>query len=268
MPALPLDHIGPFLLVLFRLSGLFIFAPMIGSSLIPFRIRTLIVFMFALCIYPSLPPAQQSPIDLDLFTLAPVAFGEVLIGLGIGLLASLPMYAVQLGGLIGGQQLGLGLAGIYNPAIETESDIIGQMLLYVALSIFAAAGGLELMFIALSQSFNHIPIGDLAAARSGATDLGNCLLGLTTSGFDLALRVSTPILCIVLLETLATAFLMKTIPQINIMSLGFASKVLLGIFVLILSMGTLGEIIGDDIRSTCDQIMIWAAGDFHPSTPR
>lgn len=262
-----LDHVGPFLLVLFRLIGLFIFAPMIGGSLVPVRVRTLLAVVFTLSMYPTLPADQQQPVAIDLFSLAPAAFGEVLIGLGIGLLAALPMYAVQLGGLVGGQQLGLGLAGIYNPALETESDVLGQLLLYVALSVFAAVGGLDLMFACLSRTFSHIPVGGAFAApqvlgvgAAAGVGLGDVLLGMVSAGFDVALRVSTPVLCIILLETLAAAFLMKTIPQVNIMSLGFAVKVLLGLFVLIVSMGTLSEVIEDDVKATCDRIVEWSAG--------
>jgi flagellar biosynthetic protein FliR len=272
-PLIP--HLVPFLLVLFRLGGLFIFAPMIGSPVVPVRVRTLIALIFAVGLYPTLA-ASPSRVPLDLFSIGFAAFFEVLIGAGIGLIAALPMYAVQLGGQVGGQQLGLGLAGIYNPAVDTESDVFGQLLLYVALSIFAAMGGLELAFISVAHTFGHIPPGEAWANASvlvggggghGRLVLGDLMLGLVTSGFDVALRISTPILGIILLETLATAFLMKTIPQLNIMSIGFGTKVILGLFILTVSVGALSEVIGDDVRHTCDAMVRWAAGDPLPLGP-
>lgn len=273
MPSLApiLPHVEPFMLVLFRLGGLFIFAPMLASPIVPVRIRTLLVFMLTLALYPALTlPAAAAPRELDLFSLALAGFFEILIGAGIGLLASLPMFAVQLGGLVGGQQLGLGLAGIYNPALDTESDVLGQMFVYIALAVFAAAGGIELCFVALAHTFERIPPGAAwlhATAIVGGSDaqgggaaagLGDMLLGLISSGFEVALRVSAPVLGIVLVETLASAFIMKTIPQINIMSTGFAIKVVLGLFILVVSLSALGELIGDETRAVCDHIMLWA----------
>lgn len=278
MPSLApiLPHVEPFLLVLFRLSGLFIFAPMLASPMIPVRVRTLVVLMFTVALYPTLAagsPAGDAPAvpEIDLFSLIAAGFFEVLIGAAIGLLASLPMFAAQLGGLVGGQQLGLGLAGIYNPALDTESDVLGQLLVYVALAVFAAAGGLELCFIALARTFEHIPPGGafLHAGRilggadggggGGGVGVTGLLVGMIGSGFEVGLRIAAPVLGIVLLETIAAAFLMKTIPQINIMSIGFAVKVVLGIFILALSMGALTEALGDDVRNACDRIILWAS---------
>lgn len=258
MPSLEpiLHHVAPFLLVLFRLSGLAVFAPMLGSPLIPARVRILIMFMFAVAVYPTLTIDPSRPIGLDLMSLAPAIAAETLIGLSIGLLAAMPMYAVQLGGQVIGQQIGLGLAGIYNPALDTEADVVGQLLLYIAMTIFASIGGLELMFVALMDTFVHVPPG----AAMGVAPPTDLLLGVVASGFDIALRVSAPVLCIIMLETIATGFLTKTLPQMNLMSLGFAVKVVLAILVLIWSMGAIGEAIGEDVMETCRLILEWARG--------
>lgn len=277
MPTLEpiLQHIGPYLLVLFRLSGLFIFAPMLASPVVPVQARTLMVFMFTAALYPALAAggageghAAAASLPADLFSLIPVAFAEVLIGAALGLIAALPMFAVQLGGLISGQQLGLGLAGIYNPALDTDSDVLGQMMVYLAMAIFAAAGGLEVAFLAVARTFEHIPIGAAwqsaavfgpADPAAGIVPIGDVLLGLVGSGFDVALRVSTPVLGIIMIETLAAAFLMKTIPQINIMSLGFSIKVVLGVGVLAVAIGAISEVVFDDVRHHEAAMLHWAS---------
>src|SRR5437868_2805959 len=100
MPSLDplLNHVGPFMLVLFRMSGLLVFAPILASSILPGRLRALLCVAFTLAIYPTLPASQHQPVRMDLFSLAPMALAETLIGVAMGLMASLPMYAVQLGG--------------------------------------------------------------------------------------------------------------------------------------------------------------------------
>lgn len=251
-----IQHVGPFLLVLFRLSGLAVFAPVVGSPLIPARVRLLLMFMLAVAIYPTLPADQQAPVRLDLLSLAPAVAAETMIGLTIGLIAALPMYAVQLGGQVMGQQVGLGLAGIYNPALDTESDVVGQMLLFVAIAIFAAVGGLDLMFSCVVHTFARVPVGHALGVQPPL----ELFSGVVGSGFEMALRVAAPVLCIIMIETVGTGFLMKTLPQLNIMSIGFGAKVVLAFLVLAWAIGAMGDAIADDIGHALAVVTGWASG--------
>jgi flagellar biosynthetic protein FliR len=256
MPSLEplLNHVGPFMLVLFRLSGLLVFAPVLASSILPMRFRALLCAAFTLAIYPTLPSEQHGPVSVDLFTLAPMAFAETLIGVAMGLMAALPMYAVQLGGLMMGQQAGMALGQIYNPALDVESDTLGQFLQYAALSIFVLMGGLEAMFVALAHTFTNVPAGQ-ATVTLAPVEL---LTGLTASGFELALRVSAPVLCIILVETLASALLAKTIPQINVQSMGFAVKIVLTLMVLAAGIAGVMHAAGTDITRTMNAVVEWS----------
>lgn len=258
------DHAAPFLLVLFRLSGLMVFAPILASTIIPAKVRALMAVMFTLAIYPALPAAQlgivpgsaYAALPGDVLSLAPLAFGEVLIGLAIGLLAAMPMHAVQLGGLIMGQQAGMNLGSVYNPLLETESDAVGQLLQYVAMVIFVAAGGLEALFLALATTFAHVPVGH----GIGVLPPLQLLTGLTSSGFELALRVSAPVLCIILIETVVSSFVMKTMPQLNIMSIGFAVKIVAMLLALVAGLAAIAHAVGDDVSETMGAVMRWIDG--------
>src|SRR6185436_6921163 len=104
-----------------------------------------------------------------------------------------------------------------NPALDSEGTVIGDMLMYIAIAVFIAAGGLEAMLGALVGSFGRVPVSDVAAWPAG--DLGGAvglLGGIIGSGFEFALRVAAPVLCIILVETVGAAVIMKTMPQINI----------------------------------------------------
>lgn len=243
----------PFLLVLSRLGGLFVFAPMLASTSIPLRARALFVVMFAAAIYPSVP-APAAGANLDLFSLLPAAASEALIGLSIGLLAAIPIFSVQLAGVVMGQQMGVSLAGVYNPALESESDVLGEILLYMAIGVFVACGGLDALFLAVGRTFQHVPLAGFDSKRVPIDQL----VGLTASGFDLALRIAAPLLCIVLLETIASGFIMKTLPQLNILSIGFALKILLGLLALIAALGAIQQVIGDHVSSTIRLILDWS----------
>ncbi len=248
-----LDHVGPFLLVLFRISGVLVFAPMLASSVIPARVRMLIAAALALSVYPVLPAAQTRPMEMDVLSLLPVAIGEVLIGVAIGLIAALPIFALQLAGLIMGQQAGIALGQVYNPALEAEVDVIGQLMVYAGIAIFVSLGGLETLFLAAAETFKSVPVGS-AGWTLGPVDL---ISGLVASGFQLALRVSAPVLCIILIETIAAALLAKTIPQINVQSVGFAIKVIITLLVLAASAGAIVHAAGGDIQDALNAVGDW-----------
>ncbi|MGH7130836.1 MAG: flagellar biosynthetic protein FliR [Phycisphaerales bacterium] len=246
-------HVAPLLLVMFRLSGVFMLAPIAASLAIPAKVRVLLCFMLALCVYPTVQaPAGEFT---DIFTLVMVGAGEVFIGFVIGLLALLPVVAVQLAGVLMGQQMGFGLGQLYNPMLETESDIIGEVLAQLAIGIFIAVGGLEMLFQCVANSFERVPLGAVAVGDAPF----NLVLSTATSGFELALRVSTPVLGIIFIETLASSFLMKTIPALNILSIGFAVKVVLGLVALVWGLNAMDGAIGEHIAETGRQILNWSS---------
>lgn len=248
-----------FVLVLSRLGGLLVFAPLLSSAAIPVRARAMVALVLAAAITPTLAPHPASR-ALDVPVLLATVLGETLIGLTIGLLAAIPVYSVQLAGLLMGQQLGLSLAGAYNPALESEGEALGDLLLYLAMATFIALGGLEAMFLCVAATFERVPIGTAGLAIRDLERLPLAtLVGLTHSGFDLALRVAGPLVCIVLLETVAVGFIMKTLPQLNIFSIGFAVKILLGLSALLLSLAAIEQAVGGHVEEGLRIVADWVS---------
>ncbi len=248
-PLLP--HVPAWLLVLFRLTGIFFFAPVLGSRTVPPKIKIFLAVGLSFCIYPILlEPGSPSahlvvPVvesGLKLWSLITTVAVELLIGIVIGYGASLPLIGMQIGGRIIDQQMGLGLAGVLNPEFNEQTGVISEFYFILALSIFVILGGHRVMLAALVGSFSKIPLGGLAADGH----LVDLLIGLMGTVFDLGLRVSGPLLCLIFLQTVAMGFIARTVPQMNILSIGFALRILVGIVLLI---GTLNVISGVYIES-------------------
>jgi len=225
--ALIYAHVPAFLLVLFRLGGIFIFGPIFGSQVIPIRVKVLIALVLAVCIYPIVPP--QVPVELSLPTLGVAVGTEMLIGLIIGYGASLPLIALQIGGQMMGHQLGLGLAQVFSPDFNEQTEVMSQFLYLMALTAFLVLGGHHAMISALVTSFHAIPLGGYLPDEA----LLQLISGLLQSMFELGLRVAAPLLCLVFLETVAMGFVARTVPQMNILSLGFPVRIIVGFFVLV-----------------------------------
>lgn len=258
MEALALQVV-PFLLVVCRLSGLFMIAPVLASASIPVKARALLVFVLALCMFGLVPRGAAEPLPQDVLTLCAAAVMEVFLGMVIGLLMLLPVAAVQLSGTIMGQQLGFGLGQVINPALESESDLLSETLMGIALAAFIVMGGLEALFVAVANTFAKVPLGTVSV---GATP-SDLVLGAFGSGLDLALRVCSPVLGILFIETIASAVVMKTMPQINILSIGFAIKIIIGLLALGLALASIDGAMHDSIASAARSLLHWSLPQSH-----
>lgn len=233
------------LLVLFRITGIFVFSPLFSHRAVPIRIKVFLTVTFSLCVFPlllatkplswfALSGSLEAP--LDLWAIAPAVANEMLIGTLIGYAAMIPLAGMQLGGHIASQQMGLGLAEVFSPG-EAESGITSHLFYLVGLAVFVIAGGHRTLFRILVGSFDQVPLGG-AIGRGPALDL---IVGLLQTAFELGVRVAAPLLCLTFLQTVAMGFIARTVPQLNILSVGFVVRIILGVFVLVGSIAAAGH---------------------------
>lgn len=258
----------PALLVLCRLSGVALFGPILGSKSVPWKARALLVVILTGACTPlvaesigvvgdaSGPTGAAALPSLPAF--AEAAFAEIAIGAVIGLLASMPLVAAQIGGLVASQQLGLGFGRFYLPSMDDEGDALEQMMFLLALMLFISVGGIEQMVLAAAESYRWLPAGTISVApMAQATEL---MIGALGSALELGLRVAAPVLAIVTLESIALGFVGRTMPAINVLSVGFALRVGAGIAVLALGIGVIRVAIDGVIDETLVSLRMWATG--------
>jgi flagellar biosynthetic protein FliR len=249
-----LTHYGPYLLVLFRVTGLFLMAPLLTSTTIPAQAKVLLAVAFAAAIYASTPVARQTLPPLDPAAFIPLIFSELLVGFVLGLLAALPLIGLQMAGMVMSYQMGLSLAASYNPEMDTEGDVLTQLMYLLGILTFLSIGGLDVVFGALASTFDTLPIGSL-----GAGDLPlDGLVALLTAGFELALRLSAPVLATIALVLVSLGVVMKTMPQINVMSVGFSIKIVGGLATLAAVLFVVGRVAGDEIADGLMVVDAWA----------
>lgn len=243
-------HLGPVVLVLVRICGLAIFAPLFASSTIPRFVKALLIMMLALATYPMLAagPLRGAQVPFDIASMAPMMACELLVGAVVGFLALFPLIAMQMGGQVMGTQMGLGFARLYNPAMEDEGDVLEQILFFLGFATFLAVGGHEQMLLAVLKSFEYVKLGGIGEVVSvGGWGLDNGLVrllaGVMLAALEVALRVSAPMVCLFLLESVALGFLSRSVPSFHLMNLGFPLRIMLGLGILVLGMGAIGEVL-------------------------
>jgi flagellar biosynthetic protein FliR len=88
------------------------------------------------------------------------------------------------------------------------------------------------------KSFQIVDFGTMG----NVVALTEHISGLFTYMFDLSLRLAAPLLVMLLLLTVALGFIARTVPQMNIMVVGFPLQIAVGFVFLILLVPFLAEI--------------------------
>jgi len=212
-----------FALVLVRVTGLLLTAPILGSEVVPVRIRAGFAAVVAMLMFPLVAPTL--PAEMSLGTVLAGLPGELLIGLTMGLALGLVFVGVQIAGMVVGQQAGMALGEVYNPVMDSDSSVLGQTFFLTALAIFVLVGGHRELMRALLDTYATIPV--LSYRVQPATL--ELVTDVLTGAYALGLRMAAPVLISLLIATLVTGFLSRTMPQLNILSIGFPIRALISL---------------------------------------
>ena len=221
-----------FLLVMARVSGLVVSAPIIGSGNYPIVAKIGLTAMLALIITPMLP-MLDAPIPESGFPFSLLASGEFLVGLLMGFVMSIVFSAIQIGGQILDLQTGFGMMNVFNPALETQFPIFGFFLFILAILYLVLINGHHMILQGLVYSYEHVPIGGLVvrpALFSEATRWGREM-------FVDGLMIAAPIAAAMLLAYVTMGILGRVVPQIHLFVVGFPFTIGLGLFLMSLTIG-------------------------------
>jgi flagellar biosynthetic protein FliR len=252
-----LSYVPVFVLVLFRIAGFMLFAPLFGSARIPKRAKTLIAVILAM----GMTSAIRIPANLPLSTLgtAMAIGGEIFFGFAMGMILSFVFIAAQWAGEMIGQQLGFNIAETFDPQFGQSSSLIGDLYYMLTLVIFLSIGGHRQMVRGIRDSFDTLPLLSVGINQP-VLDLVIQMLETATM---LAARLAAPVLMTMLIVDMTLGFLGKTMPQMNVMTMGLSIKAMVGLVVLIIGlvMYSTPDVIRDALNDSITTVrMVWSHG--------
>lgn len=231
---LDLEKFLLFTLVLTRVSGLTMTAPIYGTKEVPIQVRVLLAVALALLITPTQWDAAVEYPGTTIHYLVFVA-GELLVGLCLGLGILILFSGMQLAGQMIGRVGGLMLADVFDPTTETSVPMFSRLLLLVALAVFVCIGGHRMLMAGLLDTFQTIPPGCGAIPHS----IARTFVVLLTQSFSLGIRAAVPVVTALLLSTLVMGLISRTLPQLNILMVGFGLNSMLTFATLSLTLGAM-----------------------------
>jgi flagellar biosynthesis protein FliR len=230
--------IATFMAILLRLSVVLFMVPPLSNTRVPFRIKVSLAVALAAMLYPlfqdRLPPLCFEPV-----TLAWTVVSELLLGMVLAFSLVVVLAAFDLTGQVISFVTGLSFAQVVDPTGSAETAIFSTLLQMVATLLLLQLNLHHLLLKAIVESFTTLPVG--AFTVQPAT-IGRLVL-VCGQLFVIAIKLSAPVLVVILLSQVGFGVISKFAPRINILVTSFPLTIALGLFFVMLSIPLWGGLI-------------------------
>jgi len=210
-----------------RLSGLLLMVPLFSGTYVSMRIRLFLAVFITLAVAPSLtlPP----PIDPFTWHGILLIMQQLGIGVAIGLIFTVVFQAFVIAGHLASMAMGLAMASMVDPATGVNTPIIGRYFTIIATLLFLLMNGHVLVFKAIVQSFETLPIG----LHFFTQDSLKLIFNFGAQMFESGVAIALPLVTALLLVNISFGVIARAAPALNIFAVGFPVTLLVGLIMLL-----------------------------------
>ncbi len=239
-----------FMLLFFRFAGLFISAPIFSHTAIPMQVKASMAFFFA-AIFFDFAPSLTLPLSVPFIVLG--ILSELLFGLVIGLVLQLAYNAITFAGGIISYMMGFSMAMAIDPQNGISMPIVSQFLSLLGLMILLSLNLHHWLIIYIGHSLGAIPLGGFVLSHN----LVEYTIKAAAHMFVVGFMIAFPITALSLLSDIIFGMLMKSMPQLNILVIGFPVKIAIAFAVLIAILGSIMAILKEDMMSAFNALELF-----------
>ncbi len=234
-------NVVAFMLLFFRFGGLFLTAPIFSHTTIPMKLKVALAFFFSVIFFQSVP---QLNIPITVPSIIIAILSELLLGLVIGLVLQLAYNVITFAGGIISFMMGFSMATAIDPQNGVSMPIVSQFLSLLALMVLFSLNLHHWLILYIDKSLHYIPLGGFLMTEH--------ILRYTMQAaghmFLVGFLIAFPIVALSLLADLIFGMLMKTMPQFNLLVIGFPIKIMVSFVILIATLASImillkGEIV-------------------------
>lgn len=233
-----IQSINVFVLILGRMMGMFLIAPMFGRNSIPPMVKIALAILFSYILLPT--QFYQLEINNNTIEIAFLLIREITIGLGLGFVAQTFFSIFLTAGSIMDLSIGLSMSRALDPQSGTQVTITSKLLDTFAYLVFFAINGHHFLVKALINSYIILPIGSTVVINENFLAF---FIRLLTYLFTSAITLGIPIMISIFMANLLLAFMNKIMPQMNVFIVGMPMKIFLGLSMIIISVPFMTELI-------------------------
>jgi flagellar biosynthetic protein FliR len=242
------QQVAGFLLVLGRLSPLFLLAPLFSSKMLPGRARSIVAVALAVGIAPLALHAgdRAARIPLGVLDYALLMGKEMLVGLAFAFALGVLFAAVSVAGQFADVLVGFSFGALVDPVTGNQGGVLSQVYSLVGLLVLVAINGDAWIIQGLARTYDAVPLVAMPDVRSLVGGAEAAFTGI----FGAALEVCAPLVVAMLLTDAAFGLVARMMPQLNVFAVGFPAKVVVGLLLLGASLPFAGGWIADGLQGS------------------
>ncbi|MEG3641423.1 flagellar biosynthetic protein FliR [Magnetococcus sp. PR-3] len=224
-------------LIMTRLSGLFMAAPFFSRNVGPRRIRVILLMWITVVLYPIVPPWPGEG-NGDIIRMMFTGLVELFIGAMVGMIAHWVLVSVQVAGTMIGFEMGLSMAMVMDPTSGVQEGVLSNLLYLLGLMLFLIIDGHHWLLEGIARSFVSMPLGN-------PLPYGESMITLVIQGivhmFELALLLASPVIAAAKLLYLGMGLINRASPQIQVFFLAMPIAQMMGFLILGLTLSIFGQ---------------------------
>lgn len=239
---------GQYLWPFFRIGAMVGAVPVIGTRLLPVRIRlgfALVLTVVMVPVIPTTPVVAVLSVDALMITAT-----QIFIGLAMGFALRMVFAAFVHGSQIIALQMGLGFASMIDPQNGVQVPMLSQFYIILVTLLFLSFNGHLMVIQVLVDSFHTLPIGGTGIDAQNLWSLVSAGSGMLAG----AVWIALPAVASLLLVNLAFGVMTRAAPQLNIFAVGFPMTMILGFAAILFSLPSivpqLESLMGDGFTLT------------------
>jgi flagellar biosynthetic protein FliR len=214
--------VASFILPLFRIAAVLMTMPIIGTKMVPGRIRLYLALAITVVVVPGLSPMPEvNPLSLSGLLLIAE---QILIGAVFGLSLQLFFQIFVVAGQVVAIQMGMAFASMVDPVNGVNVAVVSQFLSMLVTLLFLSMNGHLVVFEVITESFTTLPVGTGLMVNHYWD-----LVGRLSWVLGAALLLVLPAITALLVVNIAFGVMTRAAPQLNIFSIGFPLTLVLGL---------------------------------------
>jgi flagellar biosynthetic protein FliR len=167
--------------------------------------------------------------------IAVAILSEMIFSLLVGLILNITIHIFTYAGEHISLMMGFSMATVFDYQTSISMPMLSQFFGFLALLMILSFDGHHMMLLFFHKSLTAVPLGGFIMAEGVFDYITEAFKHL----FVMGLTVAFPILALSLLGDIIFGMLMKTMPQFNLLVIGYPIKIAVGFIVLIAVLGSM-----------------------------
>jgi flagellar biosynthetic protein FliR len=128
--------------------------------------------------------------------------------------------------------MGFAMINLIDPDSSVNMPIFSFLLNYIGLLMFLMINGHHFFLLTVHQSFTTLPVGGFTLSGP----LVNQIAGFSANVLVIGVKIAGPLIVTLIILDVIVGIIGRTAPQIHVMVLGMPLKILVGFFILSVSL--------------------------------